>query len=212
MPKAKTKTRAASRKSQAQTETERWTEVIKEARERDAATPEAGALEAARLSAFTVAIAALEALRELHADTGVGEELSELGSGVLYALAGATDPEAAHRAKQVLTGGRPDEDDGHRRRTAAAALAQASSDFGKDPNRSRGFLQAVLTSRVDSAFGALSEVQLTGALEKLAQGGSVSGALADLEIAARALGTKPKEDRGAVEQRIQVALQQQRRR
>jgi hypothetical protein len=212
MPKAKTRTRAPSRKSQAQTEAEKWAELIKAARERDAATPNAGASDEARRAAFTVAIAALDALRELHADKSVGEELSELGSGVLFALAGATDPEPARRARRVLVGDRPEDDDGHRRRTAAAALEQASADFAKNPNRARWFLQTVLTSRVDPAYGALSEPELTAALEKLSGGAAVSGVLADLEAAVRALNTSAKESRDVVEERTHLSPKQPRRR
>jgi hypothetical protein len=148
----------------------------------------------------------------------------------LVGVHGAQGDEMIRRLARVLQGGRADRsdaaaDDAVRIRACATLLEHwARYRAGTQDEDAPGVHEAVALSALrqglaaqgdealhtlvepDEARRALSDADLLEALRKISDGGSMSGALTDMLIKARALGIAPTEARSDVQRRITSAL------
>jgi len=167
-----------------------------------------------------VLVAELRDLAEAAAATEEGKKIAReaeaVASEALNVLV-LQEPgtEHVHKAYRAMFGGRPDDDDGIRIRRLGAILSHAAEEYravSHPKKRSRALpAQSLDTMRQgfpaeDAAFASLSESSILDAIKKVANGGSLPGALTDLMIEASALGTYAHEDRSDVQGRITKRL------
>lgn len=173
--------------------------------------------EIARQRLLGVALAALRDLRNASPQAGrdEAEQVAEVALralvGIEFGGAGEADAAIVHRMWQVMNGGRPGADGGaddaiHVRHLALVLhhAAHTPGLFGEANARAT----IGQCAKIDPALASAKPDEMAQLLERIADGGSLAGAVADLLLSTRALGTTATEDRGDVQRRVAKAIDQ----